>query len=163
MSGRPGTAPREPRPPRRRGPAAPGHLHQGAGVPRGGSRAQSRTRTLRLGGWSTFSRRGQAGDQAGHGRGGGRWCARFCVCTFGRGTCVPAQEAPSSIGPRERRFPGPVAGKEVPTVLLKRAEQRSPGARPSLLPKTHNPLRHSVNEIMIHKPGDRCACLGCLL
>lgn len=66
----------------------------------------------------------------------------------------PEGGSPCASGPDRSGFQ--VAGwrgrrPRNPAVLLKRATQPRRGA--GLLPKTHITLRHSVNEIMIHKPG----------
>lgn len=131
LRGRPG-----PRPPGA-GERPPRATCAAAQAPRKGCRAQRRTRTPRLPGWSKFfgraARQGPAGQRAGrswggvrgvHASGGARWEGRTWVWG-GPQLSLPAREAPSGSGPHGG-ISGPgrgEGGEEVSAVLLKRAAQ----------------------------------------
>lgn len=139
-----------PRPRSREGAEGPGLSGPGREGVRSRAAGSEAGQTSPAGGERTCAR-GRVRVQALHARlecahvcgGGGRQRSPQLPVATWEGPGLPALCAPLP-GFQARGEGGPGAASK---------ETRDPGAGPSLLPKTHITLRHSVNEIMIHKPG----------
>ena len=85
------------------------------------------------------------GGGVGRGRGGGaalrRWLGRVAVCALGRlvavGPRLPAPAALSTVSPRSKRLPRPVAGRKGLRSMLCAAGARSSPAPPLFSPTSH--------------------------